>query len=179
MARAGVPFCHRCQARIQQQSTADIIRDILTFPIGSKIVLYAPVVRGRKGAHREVFDTLGKAGLVKARVDGETIELETPPLLEPNRTHTIEAICDRIILKEGAESRLEAAVQVALKLADGLVSVLVALPPGTVPPIAHSKESATSSPPLSHSYERGDAGEGSQETFEKLYSTNMFAPTVV
>jgi excinuclease ABC subunit A len=128
MARAGEPFCHKCQARIQQQSTTDIIRDILGYPIGSKITLYAPVVRRRRGAHHDVFDTLRKAGLVKARVDGETIELESPPPLEPNLTHTIEAICDRIILKEGAESRLESAVQVALRLADGLVSALVATP---------------------------------------------------
>ncbi len=191
MARAGTPFCHQCNALIQQQSTTDIIHDILSQPIGSKLTLLAPIVRGRKGSHRAAFDTLRKAGLVRARVDGETIELETSPSLDPNGSHTIEAICDRIILREDAEPRIEAAVQVALKLADGLVSLLILPPKSEATPLAQSDGSVKHAlPPLSnsdgsfkhaltplaHSDGRGVGGEGSPVVFEKLYSTKYACP---
>jgi excinuclease ABC subunit A len=174
MARAGTPFCHQCKALIQQQSPTEIIQDILSQPNGSKITLLAPVVRGRKGSHRDVFDTLRKAGLVKARVDGETIELETSPSLDPNRSHTVEAICDRIILREGAEPRIEAAVQVALKLASGLVSVLVSPPTSQVLNSDGNAKRAAS--PSNHPHGSGAGAEGSYDAFEKLYSTKYACP---
>jgi excinuclease ABC subunit A len=121
MARIGTPYCYKCGTQIQQQASEEIIHDILSLPIGTKLTILAPIVRGKLGSHGEVFAKLTKTGLVKARVDGELMELEEVPVLDAHRVHTIEAICDRVILKEDSAARVEAAVHVALRLTDGLV----------------------------------------------------------
>ncbi len=128
MARVGTPYCHACGALIRQQPCSEIIADILKNPEGTKLTIMAPIVRGRKGNHHDAFAAMTKAGLVKARVDGELFEIEEAPSLAPTKKHDIEAVCDRIILRPGCQERIEAAVQVALKLADGLVSTNVIVP---------------------------------------------------
>lgn len=125
-ARVGTPHCSECGSTIAQQS-ADVIRDSLLFlPEKTKLVLMAPLVRGRRGAHREILESIQKAGLVRARVDGEMYLLEEVPVLAPRKNHTIEAVIDRISIREGIEPRLQDSVDLALRLGEGLMSTLVA-----------------------------------------------------
>lgn len=123
-ARAGTPHCSNCGSSISAQ-TADVIRDSLSaLPEQTKLVLLAPMVRGRRGSHREVFESIQKAGLIRVRVDGETYLLEEVPALAPRQNHTIEAVIDRLTIREGIEPRLRDSVDLALRLGDGLITSL-------------------------------------------------------
>ncbi len=124
-SRVGLPHCGSCGAAIARQS-ADVIRDsLLSRPEGSKLVLMAPMVRGRKGAHRDVFETIQVAGLVRVRVDGEMYLLEDVPELAVRKNHTIEAVVDRLVVRGGVESRLAESLSLALRLGQGLVTAAV------------------------------------------------------
>lgn len=123
-ARIGIPHCVACGSSISQQS-ADSIRDTLAaLPDGTKLMLMSPLVRGRRGAHRDVLDSIRVAGLLRARVDGEVYLLDDVPPLAPRKNHTIEAIVDRLVIRDGIESRLGESLSLALRLSDGLVSTL-------------------------------------------------------
>jgi len=122
MARVGSPTCFECGLAIAQQSAEQIQLTLLRLPESTKIVLMAPMVRGRRGAHRDELNAIRKAGLVKVRVDGQQYEIENVPDLEVRKNHTIEAIVDKLIIRTGIESRLTESLQVALRLAEGLVS---------------------------------------------------------
>ncbi|MGB7329389.1 MAG: excinuclease ABC subunit UvrA [Rubripirellula sp.] len=127
-ARVGTPHCSNCGSAIAQQS-ADNIRDtLLAMPEKTKLVLMAPMVRGRRGEHREVLETIQKSGLVRARVDGEMYLLDEIPPLAVRKNHTIEAVIDRLVIREGIESRLHDSVDLALRLGNGLMSALVQKP---------------------------------------------------
>lgn len=131
MARVATPHCPTCGQSVVQQSSEEILAKLQQFPSGTALTVLAPVVRDRKGGHREVIDKLTKAGLVRAWIDGELVELETPPELAPRRSHRIEAVCDRVMIRDDRSelaSRLAAAVRLALSLADGFVSVRFRLP---------------------------------------------------
>ncbi|MEM9586983.1 MAG: ABC-ATPase UvrA, partial [Planctomycetota bacterium] len=129
-ARVGVPHCADCGCAIAQQSS-DAIRDsLLALPEGTKLMLASPMVRGRRGAHREVFEKIQVSGLVRARVDCEVYLLEDVPELAPRKNHTIEAIVDRLIVRPDVRSRLTESLQLALRLGDGLVLALVATQDG-------------------------------------------------
>jgi excinuclease ABC subunit A len=124
-ARAGTPHCSHCGSSIAQQSS-DVIRDsLLALPERTKLVLMAPMVRGRRGVHREVLESIQKAGLIRVRVDGKQYLLEDVPALAPRQNHTIEAVIDRLAIRQGIESRLQDSVDLALRLGSGLMSILV------------------------------------------------------
>ena len=121
-ARVGTPHCGDCGSAIAQQS-ADVIREsLLGLPEKTKLVVMAPMVRGRRGVHREVFDEIRKAGLIRVRVDGEMHLIEEVPPLAPRKNHTIEAVVDRLSIRDGIELRLGASVDLALRLGSGLMS---------------------------------------------------------
>jgi excinuclease ABC subunit A len=121
-ARAGTPHCSHCGSTIAQQSAGAITEALSGLPAETKLVLLAPLVRGRRGAHREVLESIQKAGLIRARVDGETYLLEEIPTLAPRQNHTIEAVIDRLTIRAGIETRLRDSVDLALRLGNGLVS---------------------------------------------------------
>ncbi len=123
MARVGSPTCFACGLAIEQQSAEQIQRTLLRLPEATKLVVMAPMVRGRRGGHRDELNAIRKAGLVKVRVDGAQYEIENVPELEIRKNHTVEAIVDKLVIREGVESRLSDSMQIALRLADGLVSV--------------------------------------------------------
>ena len=100
-ARAGVAHCPNCNQAVTTQTSEQIVDAILAFETGRKVMLLAPWIRARKGAHREAFEQIVKHGFVRARVDGELVDANTPPQLVKNRAHTIEVVVDRIIVKEG------------------------------------------------------------------------------
>lgn len=120
-SRAGTPHCFQCGNAIVQQSPDEIVAILSRMPSGTKLTIMAPIVRGRKGSHQDVFGKISQAGLLRARVDGEMIEVEKAPVLEVRKNHTIEAVCDRLVVREDILDRLAAAVQLALRLADGVM----------------------------------------------------------
>ncbi len=128
MARVGTPHCFQCGQAIVQQSPDQIHRTLSLLPEGTKLVLMAPVVRGRRGGHRDVLQTIQKAGLVRVRVDNELYDIESVPELEVRKNHSIEAVVDKIVIRPDNHDRLGQSIAVALKLANGLVSASYLLP---------------------------------------------------
>ena len=125
-ARAGVPHCWICGRQISGQTATQIVDAVMRLPEKSKLMLLAPLVRGQKGEHREVFAALVKQGYIRARVDGQIVELaEKHPELKKTFKHDIEAVVDRVILKPDARSRIAESVEAALRLGGGLVIVSV------------------------------------------------------
>jgi excinuclease ABC subunit A len=130
-SKAGTPHCPSCDTPIRRQTPEQMIALLMALGQGRRIQLLAPLVRARKGEHRDVFDAIRRAGLIRARVDGEMREVsEAPPKLARTRSHTIEAVVDRIALRDGISARLAESLALALKLADGSVLVLVESPEG-------------------------------------------------
>ncbi|HVX15036.1 MAG TPA: excinuclease ABC subunit UvrA [Pirellulales bacterium] len=129
MARTGDVFCYRCGTAIRQQTPEQIADDLGTLAEGSKLILMAPLVRGRKGKHEDVLEQVRKAGLVRVRVDGTIYDLDSVPPLAPRRNHTIDAVVDRLIVRAGVRSRLAESLALALKHGEGLVVASV-LPGG-------------------------------------------------
>ncbi|MBC7561278.1 MAG: excinuclease ABC subunit UvrA [Gemmatimonadaceae bacterium] len=123
-ARAGVPHCPSCSRPVQRQSAAQITDVVLLGTAGARIEVLAPLVRGRKGEFRELFEAARKQGFVRAWVDGDVIELADPPKLNRRMNHDVSVIVDRLVLKADDRGRLADSVETALKLADGMVEVV-------------------------------------------------------
>ncbi|MDU4218410.1 MAG: excinuclease ABC subunit UvrA [Clostridium perfringens] len=125
-ARVGVPHCPKCGKEITQQSVDQIVDQIMELPERSKIMILAPIIRGRKGTHEKVLENIKKQGFVRARIDGEIYDLTEDEIkLEKNIKHNIEAVVDRIIVKDGIEGRLTDSIETSLKMAEGLVLVKI------------------------------------------------------
>jgi excinuclease ABC subunit A len=122
-ARIGHPHCPNCKRPIAGQTIQQIVDQLLLLPEGARLQVIAPLIRGRKGEYSALFDELRKKGYVRIRVDGEIQELDGEISLDKNKKHNIEVIIDRIILREGVESRLADSLETALDLGDGLVIV--------------------------------------------------------
>ncbi|HUY81199.1 MAG TPA: excinuclease ABC subunit UvrA [Acidobacteriaceae bacterium] len=121
-ASVGTPHCPNCGRRISRQSAEQIVERILAVGAGERVIVYAPVVRGRKGEFKDLLDKLDQQGF-RARVDGEMHDLSEPLNLDKRKNHTIEAVVYRAILKPGIEKALESSVVKALQMANGLVLV--------------------------------------------------------
>jgi excinuclease ABC subunit A len=151
-ARAGQAHCPDCNVPVSQQSVATIVERILTLGERRKVMILAPLVVGRKGAHRDVFEKICKSGFVRARVNGEIVDAGDPPDLPRSESHTIEAVVDRIIVKEGIEERLRESVELSLKHGDGSCLVCEQLDDGWHDQLFSSRYSCpdcgTSFPPL-------------------------------
>jgi excinuclease ABC subunit A len=125
-ARVGKAHCYLCGKEITSQTVEQIVDHILTLPEKSRLLLLAPLVRGRKGEYRRELKKLQADGFVRVLVDGEMRELTEEIQLDKNKKHTIEVVVDRLIVKEGIASRLADSLETALKLADGIVKVEIA-----------------------------------------------------
>jgi excinuclease ABC subunit A len=123
-ARIGHAYCPNCHKEIKAQTVQQIVDKIMELPEDTKLQILAPVVRGRKGEHTLVFKDLSKKGFIRARIDGTIMEIDPELKLEKNFKHTIEAVVDRIKIKENVRSRLGDSVETALNLADGLLIAL-------------------------------------------------------
>jgi excinuclease ABC subunit A len=122
-ARAGVPHCPNDGSPVSRQSAAQITDTILAWPEGTRIEILGPLVRGRKGEFREVFEDLRKRGFVRVRVDGETYDLSAVPALHRRHNHDVAVVVDRLVVRPEDRSRLTDSVETALKVADGVVEV--------------------------------------------------------
>ncbi|MBR2798060.1 MAG: excinuclease ABC subunit UvrA [Clostridia bacterium] len=120
-ARIGVPHCPKCGKPIQQQTVDQIVDQILALPERTKLMILAPVVRGRKGEFVKLLEDMTKQGYVRARIDGELCELSDPPKLVKNKKHTVEIVIDRLVVRPDIQQRLTDSLETAMKLAEGLV----------------------------------------------------------
>jgi excinuclease ABC subunit A len=131
-ARVGTPHCYRCGREISSQSSEQIVDAIAELPEGTRIVLLAPLVRGRKGEYAKLFEEITKEGFTRVRVDGETKELRPSTgsgqaekiVLDKKRKHTIEVVVDRLVMKPEIRKRLADSVETTLRLSTGIVTVL-------------------------------------------------------
>ena len=125
-ARIGIPHCPVCGKEIRQQTTDQIIDRILMMEAGTRFMILAPVVRDQKGMHEKVFSDAKKRGYVRVRVDGNLYDLSESITLDKNKKHSIEIVVDRLVLREGIESRLSDSVENALAAAEGHLIVVTA-----------------------------------------------------
>ncbi len=123
-ARIGIPHCPVCGKEIRKTTPETIIEQILSLPEGTRFMVLAPVVRGKKGMHEKVFEDAKKSGYSRVRVDGSMYELYESIELDKNLKHDIEIIVDRLVIKDGIRTRLSDSVECALKLADGELIIL-------------------------------------------------------
>jgi excinuclease ABC subunit A len=130
-ARVGIPHCPVCRREVTKQSAQEIVDAIEKLPEGSRILVLAPLVRGRKGTYQAVFEEIRKAGFVRARVDGQVYSLDDEINLDRYKQHTIEAVVDRLVIKkeadeeeqQAARTRLTDSVETALKFGEGYITV--------------------------------------------------------
>jgi excinuclease ABC subunit A len=123
-ARVGMPHCWVCGKEITSQHSSQIVESILSRPEGTKIQICAPLVRGKKGEHKDIFAHIQQEGFVRVRVDGTIHDIRNVPALDKNKKHDIAAVVDRLILKDAIRIRLADSVETALKLADGVILAL-------------------------------------------------------
>jgi excinuclease ABC subunit A len=131
-AAIGRPHCPKCGRPIARQSAEEITAQLLALPEGTRVTLLAPVVAGRKGEHAETLNHLRKKGFIRARIDGEIVEIERPPKLDKRRKHTIEAVIDRLATGEKSRSRFADSVELALRTGDGVLRAIIQPPAGQV-----------------------------------------------
>ncbi|TDA65852.1 MAG: excinuclease ABC subunit UvrA [Clostridia bacterium] len=125
-ARVGRPHCPNCGRPIVSQTVSQMVDTVMAYPEGTRFLVLAPLVRGRKGEYRKLLEDLRRQGYVRARVDGEVVELEGQgPGLDKNKKHTIEAVVDRLVVRPGVAGRLAESLETALGLAEGLAVVQV------------------------------------------------------
>ena len=120
-ARIGVPHCPNCGKPITQQTVDQIVDQILALPERTKLMILAPVVRGRKGEFVKMLEDLSKQGYVRVRIDGEMYEMSELPKLTKTKKHTVEVVVDRLIVRPDIQQRLTDSIETAMQLADGLV----------------------------------------------------------
>ena len=123
-ARLGEPHCPNCDTLLRRQSVQEIVDALMQRRAGERVALLAPIARGRKGEYRKEFEALLRQGYLTARVDGAWIEVESPPVLKKTQRHDIDAVVDRLTVNEGAVGRLAESVEAALRLGQGLVTVV-------------------------------------------------------
>ncbi len=122
-ASIGKPHCHICGKPIAHQTLDQIVDAVLAYPMDTRVMILAPVVRDRKGEFKKLFEKYLKKGYVRVRVDGKMHDLEEYIPLSRNRNHTVEVVIDRVLIKPGIRRRLETSVKAAVELAEGLVTV--------------------------------------------------------
>ena len=120
-ARVGVPHCWKCGREINPQSSQQIIESAMSLPSEAKVIILSPIVRGRKGEHKDIFAKAKRDGFVRVRVNGVIMELDNPINLDKNKRHNIEIVIDRLVIKPNVKSRLADSVETALKMGGGTV----------------------------------------------------------
>ena len=161
-ARVGHPHCHVCGAAIEEQSVDEIVDALMDLGEGSRVILLAPVVSGRKGEHRRILDDAKRAGFVRVRVNGEIRSLDDAIELDKNRKHSLELVVDRVVIRPQVQKRLAESVETALELASGRVAAIIEAPrDARVPVPAGPPEMATPAQgPATAQHAAGETGNG-------------------
>jgi excinuclease ABC subunit A len=124
-ARAGTPHCWVCGKEISSQHASQIVENIMSLPQETKVQICAPLIRGQKGEHREIFQRIQTEGFVRVRLDGVIYDIKNIPKIDKNKKHDIAAVVDRLIIKDTIRVRLTDSIEAALKIGEGLVFVMV------------------------------------------------------
>jgi excinuclease ABC subunit A len=157
-ASVGVPHCPTCGKTIRPQTVQQMVDRVTELPEGTRLVIYAPYVRGKKGEYKKQLQQMAREGFLRARIDGQMVELAgEPPSLDKQKKHSIDIVIDRIVVKAGIEKRLADSIETALKVAEGLV---VLAPEGA------AEET------LSQNYSCSDCGTSLTEITPRLFSFN-------
>ncbi len=160
-ARVGNPYCHRCKCPISRQTIDQMVQRIMEIPQGTRIMLLAPIVKGKKGEHREIFQSILQKGFVRVRVDNTIIDLKSIPKLERYKTHEIDVIVDRLIIKKDiVQTRLYDSIETCLKLGDGVMLV------------SQEHEKSWINYILSERYACPECGIGYEELSPRMFSFN-------
>jgi excinuclease ABC subunit A len=175
-ARVGAPHCPICGREVSKQSAQEIVDAIEKLPEGSRILILSPLVRGRKGTYQAVFEEIRKAGFVRARVDGEVYSLDDEINLDRYKQHTIEAVVDRLVIRQeendeeqqAARSRLTDSVETALKFGEGYVTIHLLPHPTPLSPGGSPKGVLR----------EGDGGEGEDVHFSEHLACPVHGSTV-
>ncbi|GJF48446.1 excinuclease ABC subunit UvrA [Staphylococcus argenteus] len=122
-ARVGKPYCPNHNIEIESQTVQQMVDRIMELDTRTKIQLLAPVISHRKGSHERLIEDIGKKGYVRLRIDGDIVDVNEVPALDKNKNHTIEVVVDRLVVKEGIETRLADSIETALELAEGQLTV--------------------------------------------------------
>ncbi|MEA2602663.1 MAG: excinuclease subunit [Acidobacteriota bacterium] len=161
-ASIGVPHCPNCGQTIRPQTVQQMVDRVLELPEGSRLVLYAPYVRGKKGEYKKQLGQMAREGFMRARIDGEMVDLSSdPPNLDKQKKHSIDIVIDRIVVKPGIEKRLSDSIETALKVAGGLVVL--------APQIGDQPAAEET---LSQSYSCVECGTSLTEITPRLFSFN-------
>src|SRR5882757_3173051 len=131
MSRAGTVLCPKCDTPIVQQTAAEIEATIRGLAANTRVMILAPLVRGRRGAHRDVLETIQKAGFVRARIDGVIYAIDEIPKLAAQKMHDIEAVIDRLVIRDGIDARLGESVRLAARHGEGVVMIVYQPPSET------------------------------------------------
>ncbi len=157
-ASVGIPHCPTCGKTIRPQTVQQMVDRVTELPEGTRLVIYAPYVRGKKGEYKKQLQQMAREGFLRARIDGQMVELAgDPPTLDKQKKHSIDIVIDRIVVKAGIEKRLADSIETALKVAEGLV---VLAPEGA------AEET------LSQNYSCSDCGTSLTEITPRLFSFN-------
>jgi excinuclease ABC subunit A len=160
-ARAGLPHCPNCGRAIRRQTPEQMVSGVLAMAEGRKVIVLAPLARGKKGANLEAFAAIRRAGLIRARVDGQMIELgPEPPKLAKTKVHDVEAVVDRLVVREGIRPRLAESIDLALKLGDGTIL------------LSAQTDDGWEDRPLSVHFSCPDCGVGLEEVEPRTFSFN-------
>ena len=157
-ARVGHAHCHVCGAPIEEQSVDEIVDSIMSLAEGSRVVVLAPVISGRKGEHRKILDDAKRSGFVRVRVNGQIRSLDDEIDLDKNRKHSLELVVDRLVIKPQVQKRLAESVETALELASGRVTALIDTPRGAR--VAVPAGAAAGAAPVSRTAHAGVAANG-------------------
>ncbi len=122
-ANIGIPHCPKCGKEIRQQTVDQMVDQVMAMPEGTRVMVMAPVIRGRKGEHLKVFEDAKRSGYVRVRVDGEMHDLEDEIKLDKNKKHRIDVIIDRLVVRESIQQRLTDSIETACNLSGGIVTV--------------------------------------------------------
>src|SRR5436309_9183958 len=161
-ASVGIPHCPSCGATIRPQTVQQMVDRVLELPEGTRLVIYAPYVRGKKGEYKKQLQQMAREGFLRARIDGQTVELTgEPPSLDKQKKHSIDIVIDRIVVKPGIEKRLADSIETALKVAGGLVVL--------APQIG---DQSAAEETLSQSYSCVECGTSLTEITPRLFSFN-------
>ena len=161
-ASIGVPHCPTCGQPIRAQTVQQMVDRAMDLPEGTRLVLYAPFVRGKKGEYKKQLAQMAREGFLRARIDGAMVDLSGElPVLDKQKKHAIDLVIDRIVVKPGVEGRLAASIETALKVSGGLVVLA-----------PHIADQPAAEETLSQNYSCAECGTGLTEITPRLFSFN-------